>query len=113
MHDSTLKALKKLVDGDSRPLWTSGVAVREPDTILGHPYTINQDVATMAASAKSILFGDFSKYIIRDVMGITMMRLNDRYADYFQVGFVAFSRHDGDLLDSGTDPIKYYTNAAS
>ena len=113
MHDSTLKALKKLVDGDSRPLWTSGVAVREPDTILGHPYTINQDVATMAASAKSILFGDFSKYIIRDVMGITMMRLNERYADYFQVGFVAFSRHDGDLLDSGTDPIKYYTNAAS
>jgi HK97 family phage major capsid protein len=113
MHDSTLKALKKLIDGQSRPLWLSGVAVREPDSILGHPYTINQDVAEMAASAKSILFGDFSKYIIRDVMGITMMRLNERYADYFQVGFVAFSRHDGDLLDSGTDPIKYYTNAAS
>ena len=32
----------KIVDGDSRPLWISGMAVREPDTILGYPWIVNQ-----------------------------------------------------------------------
>ena len=111
--DSTLKALKKLVDGESRPLWAPGIAVREPDTILSHRYVINQDVAAMEASAKSILFGDFSNYVIRDVTGGQLMILRERYADYLQVGFMAFSRHDGALVDAGSNPVKYYQNAAS
>ena len=112
-HDSTLKALKKLVDGESRPLWAPGIAVREPDTILSHPYVINQDMPVMEASAKSILFGDLSKYLIRDVTGAQLLVLRERYADYLQVGFLAFSRHDGDLIDAGTNPVKHYVNAAS
>lgn len=111
--DSTLKALKKLVDGEQRPLWAPGIAVKEPDTILSHRYVINQDVAAMAASAKSILFGDFSQYLIRDVTGADLLILRERYADYLQVGFISFSRHDGALIDAGTDPIKFYQNAAS
>lgn len=111
--DSTLKALKKLVDSQNRPLWTPGVAVREPDTILGKPYIPNTDIPAMAADAKSILFGDLSLYMIRDVKGIQVLRLTERYADYLQVGFLAFSRHDGALLDAGTAPVKYYANSAT
>jgi HK97 family phage major capsid protein len=84
-----------------------------PNTILGYPYTINQSMASMTASAKSVLFGDFSKYVIRDVRGFTLVRLDERYADYHQVGFLAFLRTDGDLLDAGTNPIKHYINAAA
>lgn len=113
LADSSVKVIKKLKDADNRPLWSAGLAVREPDTILGVRYVINQDVPAMAASAKSILFGDFSKYMIRDVLGVQVLRLNERYADAHQVGFLAFSRHDGDLLDAGTDPIKYYQNSAT
>jgi len=113
MSDTMLKTLKKLKDGDGRPLWMSGMAVREPDTILNYRYVINQDVAVPAASAKSLLFGDFSKYLIRDVVGVTLLRLTERYADYLQVGFLAFSRHGGRLIDAGTDPIKYYQHPAS
>jgi len=112
-NDSTLKALKKLIDGNSKPLWTAGLAVREPDTILGKPYVINQDMADMAISAKSILFGDFSNYMIRDVKSIQLMRLTERYADSLQVGFLAFQRGDGDLINAGTNPIKYYQNSAT
>jgi len=112
-NDSTLKAIKKLKDGNGLPLWSAGLAVREPDTILGYKYQINNDVAVMAASAKSILFGNFSKYLIRDVTGTTVLRLTERYAEKLQVGFIAFSRHDGDLLDAGTNPIKHYINAAT
>lgn len=112
-HDLTLRNLKKLLDAENRPLWAPGIAVREPDTILGQPYVINQAVAQMAASAKSIIFGDFSKYKIRDVQDVILRRLDERFADFHQVAFLAFSRHDGDLLDAGTGPVKHYINAAA
>ena len=113
-HDSTLKALKKLKDSDGRPLWVPGLAVAEPDTILGYGYTINQDMAVMAASAKAILFGDFSSYIIRDVMDLTLFRMTDSaYTKLGQVGFLSMSRHDGDLMDSSGSVIKHFANPAS
>lgn len=111
--DSTLKAIKKLKDGDDRPMWTSGLAFKEPDSILGYPFVINQDMAAMAINAKSILFGDMSKYLIRDVLGIQMVRLSERYAEKFQVAFIAFGRTDADLLDAGTHPVRYYANSAA
>lgn len=112
-HDSTLKALKKMVDGQQRPLWSAGLSVHEPDTILGYPYVINQDMPVMAANAKSILFGDLSKYLIRDVAAIELMRLDELFALYGQVAFLAFARMDGDLLDAGTHPVKQYLNSAA
>jgi HK97 family phage major capsid protein len=113
MADSSLKIIKKLKDGDGRYLWQSGVALKEPDTIDGKPYTVNQDMAAMATSAKPLLFGDFSKYFIRKVTGVQVLRLVERYADYNQTGFLAFERWDGNLVDAGTHPVKYYANAAS
>lgn len=112
-HDSTLKAIKKLKDSQQRPLWQPGLTQGEPDTLLGYSYVINNDVPQMAASAKSILFGDFSYYFIRDVLGIQLLRLEEKYADYLQVGFLAFSRHDGILADSGAGMIRYYQNSAT
>jgi HK97 family phage major capsid protein len=96
--DSTLKALKKLTDDNGRPLWQSslaGLMGSWPDNLMGYPYVINQQVATMAANARSILFGNLSKYIIRDARDITVVRLVELYAAAGQVGFLAFSRHDG------------------
>jgi HK97 family phage major capsid protein len=61
-------------------------------------------MATMTISAKSILFGDFSKYLIRDVRDFTLLRLDERYAEFLQVAFLAFMRSDGDLLNAGTVP---------
>jgi hypothetical protein len=34
------------------------------------------------------------------------LRLNERYADFGQVGFIAFMRIDGNLVDAGTHPIR-------
>ena len=107
-NDNTLGVLKKLVDGDSRPLWQAGVAVGEPDRILGKPYTINQDMASIAAStagtggAKVILFGAFNRYIIRDVRDIIFLRLDERYAEMGMTAFLAFHRHDGVTIQAST-----------
>jgi HK97 family phage major capsid protein len=113
MADTSLKQIKKLKDGIGRPLWLAGIAVKEPDTINGYPYVINQDMAAPAASAKPVTFGDFQNYFIRRVAGVQILRLTERYADFNQVGFLAFQRWDGQLIDAGTHPIKYLQNSAS
>ncbi len=113
LHDQTLKAIKKLKDSQGRPLWQPGLAVREPDTILGYPFVPNQDMPQMAASAKSILFGDFSNYWIRRVTGIELFRITDKYIESGQVGFIAFHRTDGRGVNAGTNPIVHYANSAT
>jgi HK97 family phage major capsid protein len=113
MHDGTLKIVKKLKDSQGRPLWLPGMATKEPDTLLGYPFVINQHMAQMAANAKSIVFGDMSKYVMRDVKGFSLIVLKERFATKFQVGFLGFSRHDGDLVDAGTSPVRYYQNSAT
>jgi HK97 family phage major capsid protein len=116
MADSSLKVIRKLKDSQNRPIFMpgyEGMGIPMGDTLLGYPISINQDMPAMAANAKSILFGDFSTYMIRDVLGVQVMRLAERYADYLQVGFLAFNRCDGNLLDAGTHPIKYFANSAT
>ncbi len=114
--DSTLATIKKLSVGssDARPLWQPSFVVGEPDRIDGSLYTINQDVADSGtASNKFMLYGDFSKYIIRDVLGTQIMVLRERYADYHQIGILGFSRYDGDLIDAGAGAVKHMIHAAS
>lgn len=111
--DTSIRVIRKLKDSQGRPLWEPSVQAGQPDILLGYPVVINNDVAVMAANAKSILFGDFSKYKVRRVRSTQLMRLNERYADALQVGFFAFARMDGNLIDAGTNPIKFYANSAT
>jgi HK97 family phage major capsid protein len=83
-----------------------------PDNILGRPFILNQDLATPAATTKSILLGDMSKYVFRTVGGLEVLRLNERYAPAHQVGFVGFHRHSGKLLNAGTNPVLALTQHA-
>lgn len=113
LADSSLKVIRKIKDSQGRPLWEPSVQAGVPDTILGYPVIVNNDVPAMAVSAKSILFGDHSKYKIRRVRDVTMVRLNERYADNLQTGFFAYARFDGNLINAGTNPLKYYQNSAT
>lgn len=111
--DSTLKVIRKLKGTDSQYLWQPGLVAGQPNMFLGHRYIINQDMAAIGANAKSVLFGDFSKYFIRDVLPITLRRSDDRYFEYNQVAFVAWMRMDADLQNAGTNPIKHMVQPAS
>ncbi len=104
-NDTTLKALKKLVDSNGLPLWSPAVISDAPATLDGDSYIIDQGIASIATVAKSIIYGDMSQYHIRDVMDMTMVRLVERYAEFGQVAFIAFMRTDADLLD--TSAVKY------
>lgn len=111
MHDSTLKILKQMVDSQSRTLWQPSLVAGEPGTFDGDPIYINQDMPTGAGS-KAVIYGDFSKYKIREVQGITLLRSDQRYIEYHQDAFLGFGRWDGDLLDAGTNPVAYLTLAS-
>jgi len=113
MHDSTVKILKKIVDGSNRLIWLPGLAVREPDTILGYPYVVNNDQDEVGAAKHSLLFGDFSTYHIRDVKQFAVVRLVERYVEFGLIGYIGFARHDGRLVDAGTNPIKHLRHPAS
>lgn len=117
MADSTLKALRKIKDDNARPIFVPGYEQGNPggapDRLLGREIVINQYVAAMAASAKSILFGDFSKYLVRDVMDVTLFRMTDSaFTLKGQVGFVAFCRSGANMVDNG-GAIKHYANSAT
>lgn len=115
MNDTSVKQLRTLEDDNARPLWlpssTGSLQDGEPDTILGKRLIINQSMADPATTTIPIIFGDMSAYWIREVRGVTMVRLNERYADYLQDGFFAYERVDGIVVNAGTNPIKKLTMA--
>lgn len=112
-HDNTLLVLRKLKDGEGRYLWQPGTTAGEPSTIFGFPYTINQDMASsLTASAKPILFGDFSKFVVREVAEVRLRRLVEVRATLDQEVFVAFMRGDSEYINAGTNPIKCLQMAA-
>ena len=100
MNDSTLKSISTLKDSDGQYLWRPSLIEGSPDLILGHNYVIDQDMQSIAAGNRSVLFGDLKKYIIRDCLGFDLLRLSERFADSFQIAYVGFLRTDGILIQS-------------
>ncbi|AOJ74344.1 MULTISPECIES: phage major capsid protein [Burkholderia cepacia complex] len=119
MHDSSVKVVRKIKDAQGRPIFVPGyeadamVNGGAPDRLMGRPITINQHMPVMAANAKSILFGQMSKYVIRDVMDLTIFRMTDSaFTLNGQIGFVGFLRTGGNLIDAG-GAVKAYANSAT
>jgi len=98
MNDATIKAIRKLKDGQGQYIWQPSLQAGTPDTILNRPVYTSSYVPTIAASAKSIIFGDFGYYWVADRQGRVFKRLNELYAATGQVGFVATQRVDGKLI---------------
>ena len=98
MNDSTVKALRKLKNGNGDYIWQPSVTAGTPDTILNRPVYTSAFVPALAGSAKPILFGDMNYYWIADREGRRFQRLNELYAPNGQVGFLSSERVDGKLI---------------
>ena len=117
LHDSSLKVIRKIKDTQGRPIFVPGYEAGNPggapDRLLGRPIYISQEMPVMAANAKSILFGDFGRYLIREVMDLTLFRMADSaFILNGQIGFVAFNRQGGNMIDVG-GAVKHYANSAT
>ena len=98
LNDTTIKAIRKLKDNNGQYLWQPALHEGTFDTLLGKRIFTSPYVPEIGAGKKSIAFGDFSFYWIGDRQGITFRRLNERYAESGQVGFLASKRLDGKLV---------------
>lgn len=98
MNDATVKALRKLKNGNGDYIWQPSVTANTPDTILNRPVYTSSYMPTLAADARPILFGDLSYYWVADRQGRSFKRLNELFATTGQVGFLASERVDGKLI---------------
>jgi HK97 family phage major capsid protein len=111
MHDQTVAAVRKIRDAYGRPIFVPGyqfeITNTMVNTLLGVPVVVNNNMDPIGPGIKSILFGDFSRYIIRDCRTLSMLRMTDSYfATKGQVGFLILSRHGGNYVDAG-GAVKY------
>jgi HK97 family phage major capsid protein len=100
--DSTLQMIRKLKDAENRYLIDG---LRDGSGViniagLSVPYTINQAMPAATTGLKSVLFGDFNKFIVRRVREFVVRRSDELYLESDQSVFVGFARYDSDLLDT-------------
>ena len=98
LNDSTVKAIRKLKDGQGQYLWQPGLKEGQPDTLLNYRLVTSPYMPEIGAGKKVILFGDFKSYWIADRQGRSFQRLNELFAVTGQVGFRATQRVDGRLV---------------
>ena len=110
LKDSTVAAVRKLKGVSSEYLWTPGLGAA-PDTILGRPVITDPYMPTVANSAKSVIFGDFSQYYVRRAGGVRFEASQDFKFDYDVTVFKVTARTDGCLFD--TSAIKHFIGNAA
>lgn len=98
MHRTTALAIALLKDDTGQYYWSEREQAGRPRTLLGYPVYTLSSMPTIGASAKIIAFGDFSFYRIQDRLGMTVLKLVERYADTGMIGFRPTFRTDGSLL---------------
>ncbi len=98
MNDVTVKAIRKLKDGQGQYLWQPSLTAGTPDTLLNRPVLTSAYAPLIAAGANTIAFGDFGYYWIADRQGRSFKRLNELFATSGQVGFLGSQRVDGKLI---------------
>ena len=98
-NDGTLKAVRKLKDGQGQYIWQMGdVQKGVPGTLNGRRYYINQAMAALATGNKTMIFGDFGKYFVRKVGSPIIGVMRERF--WPDLGIAGLIRFDGELGDT-------------
>ena len=100
LNFATWVRLMGMVDDNGRPLILpqaqAGLAGGVPLQLLGFPVVIDQGMASIGDQTKFAVFGDLREsYIVRQVNGFHLLRLNELYAVNGFVGFLGWARFDG------------------
>jgi HK97 family phage major capsid protein len=116
MHDDVTHYCRKLKDSEGRFLWVNGTEPGMPDTLNGSRVYRNQAMTGFTSGAlvtatKTMLCGNFQEYIVRRVGGIVLKRVEERYVEYNQTGFIAMMRYDGNILTAGATKIVHMLQA--
>jgi len=111
-HDNVIAAIRALGLGSANdfPIFIPSMEAGQPDKLFGYNIYYNNDMeSSIATGNKTLLAADFSKFVVRSAGGVQMVRLNERYMDELEVGFVSYARKDSKVLD--TRAVKYLAQA--
>jgi len=112
MRRASAGAMRKLKNDNGDYLWAPSLATGRPATFDGFPVWTDPNVAAIATSAKSVLFGDFSQYFVRLAGPVRFERSDDYAFNKDMVTFRCIQRGDGVLVDQ-TGAVKYFAGGAS
>ncbi len=97
MNDLTLSVIRKFKDGDGNYIWRPGLLEGAPDTLLGKPVEIDDNVADIGGSTYPVFFGNFKRaYLIIDRQGTRVLR--DPYTNKPYVMFYTTKRVGGGIV---------------
>lgn len=112
MRDSSIAATRKLKDSQNRYLFEPSLQAGQPDMLLGYPLISNPDVAAVALSARSVIFGAIPKYYVRQVGAVRLDRSDEFAFNADLITFRATVRADGALVDT-TGAVRHFIGNAA
>jgi HK97 family phage major capsid protein len=100
MHKSIWAAIRKLADSQGRFL-VGDLGGGAPPQLLGYPVYLTNDMdSTIASTKKSVLFGNFKHYAIRDVNSLVVSQSSERFFEFALTAFLALQRTDAKVLQA-------------
>ena len=112
LRDASVATMRKLKDDNNQYLWNPATEAGKPDSFLGKPVVTDPNVAAVAATAKSVIFGAMSAYFVRQVNEIRFERSDDFAFANDLVTFRCIARMDGITVDQ-TGALKVFAGGAA
>lgn len=98
MSTDAMAKLRKIATYRGRLHWGVSIADSETETLFGYPVYVTNELPTVEAGSRPILFGDFSHFWIGERGKRSTKRLVERYADNGQVAYITSERIDAKLV---------------
>lgn len=99
MSPDTFTAIKLLTDTNGRPLLEPDATKPFPFTLLGKPVYISENMPSVKAGGKSVLYGDYSGLSVNIRENISLEVLREKYATKHALGIVAWFEFDSKITD--------------
>lgn len=101
LSDAYVQKLRKVKDSTGQFIWQPGMQAGTAGSLLGYRFVVNNNMTSAAtAGVLPIVFGDFKRFYVRRVGGISLTRMNELYAVTGQVGFAGHLSYDCKLTDT-------------
>ena len=111
MSNSAIKKARKFKDANGQYLWSPSLIIGQPDSFDGHPVFENPAMAAVASASKSVAYGDFAAYHVREVTPMAVAISTEYRFGTDEVAIKTTWRVDGDLPDAAA--IAFLVSATS
>lgn len=114
MNSTTRSQILGITDSFGRPLFVPNVSTDSLSTILSLPVVISQYHPNLGANVTgAVQLGSLTDgYTLRTAGDVSILRLNERYADTGQVAFIGYHRNSGYATPVGAPIINLVQPAA-